>query len=524
MKKTIIFIFLTIIYLPLCLKCASKVCDVPCDVELKGYTSVKKRPDVNKNNILDGSFQADFTSWLESNLKPRGVLVRTYSTINYNLFGVGNRVIGKNDDIFEPAYINTTLSIGETYDFTKAENQERMQEFVDTIVSVQKKLEKFDKNVYVYVAASKSDFHYENIPDKYLNLAPEERVTSVDYLQTLLRETEIPHYFTKKMKDSLEYPAFYSTGIHWSKTYEQLVTNKVISDIADVTEKRYRAIKLSEVQSSKEPYWRDSDVYDLLNVWEKPDVTYFKYKAEAEYPDSYDKMRFLVYGDSFAQGFRADIAETYPTEDVIYVNYNNWLADLEGHYTQLGQSWDNFDFQYYVDAADVIVIEMVEPCIVEYTRGFVDLLDDFLDTYEPQSNTDNAFEVLDIAEGQEYDLSKIKGADERAEDYLWSKKYSEVKIKNSSKVEKGLEILIEVPNEIIQKEDKQDFWVYVNGKLLVREETTESGELLWLIEADDLPETVDDVYSVEIFSEQAFVPVDDKTELSFKIKYIGGKR
>ena len=253
-------------------------------------------------------------------------------------------------------------------------------------------------------------------------------------------------------------------------------------------------------------------------------MTYFKYKAEAEYPDSYDKMRFLVYGDSFAQGFRADIAETYPTEDVIYVNYNNWLADLEGHYTQLGQSWDNFDFQYYVDAADVIVIEMVEPCIVEYTRGFVDLLDDFLDTYEPQSNTDNAFEVLDIAEGQEYDLSKIKGADERAEDYLWSKKYSEVKIKNSSKVEKGLEILIEVPNEIIQKEDKQDFWVYVNGKLLVREETTESGELLWLIEADDLPETVDDVYSVEIFSEQAFVPVDDKTELSFKIKYIGGKR
>ncbi len=382
-KKAVIAVFLLLLFLPGVLAVVSRITHKPMDVALGGYTAGTERPALSMSAWLDGSVQKYVSGKTEETIKPRGLLVKTYNTINFLLFGKSERIVGKGYDIFEPEYINSELTLNRVDDFSLEENIASMAEFARQLDSLQDKLKAHGKSLLVYIAPSKGDLHRENIPDKYVSMSPGHD-RAVDVFRKEMEKTDVSYLICSDLADSLRYPAFYSTGIHWSRTYEQIVSERLISMLGESSGTTYRNILLGGVEESTEPYWRDSDVLDLANVFYHPNVTYYQYETYTDELEEAPSLKLFLQGDSFALGLRKDLLDNDPDAEVWLVTNDYSVTDRNDQVTLLNYDWANLDWQYYLDNTDAVVVEIAEPFLKHRTYGFVQNLLNVLDSYTPE--------------------------------------------------------------------------------------------------------------------------------------------
>lgn len=526
MKKFIVIV-LSIIYTPILLFGISHITSFSCDVELNGYTDSVEKPQFKIENFLNGEFQEKCATWIEQKIKPRGLLVKTYSSIRYNIFNLGNKPIGYNKDIFEWKYIASELCIDGEKNLKNKENQEEMKSYIYQLESVQKKLEKYDKKLYIYIAPSKADFEYNDILNKYKKIQDQEIIKPVDFFEQEIRHTDLKYKVCKDEKDNLEYPAFYTTGIHWSRTFEQTISQQIVDELSKITGKNYRKIILGNVVESDKPYWRDADVYDLLNVWNNiKNTKYYEFEEEREEKESYDKMKILIQGDSFGQGLIHDISMIYPYEDIYFISRNNYLLDKDENQIIL-TGWDSFDISSYLDQVDTVVIEMTEAELTNYSSGFVDYLDKFLDTYNPKNEEkENFAECVDANNDDAWETDSLRGVYYRENGFAWANDYSQVILKNNKISNQGIKIVFDIPEEVFKNDTISDIVsIYVNGKFVKKMNYLTSGEQKLYIDYKQIPHK-SDVYNIEIYCSKKFNPKEmgnnsDDRDLAIRIKYIG---
>lgn len=527
--KKIVFLFLTILYMPIILMTGYWISGTKLDVELEGYSDAIEKPAFSIEDYIEGTYQASYSSWKETTFLPRGVYITAYNTLQYNLFNLGNRIVGKNKDIFEIDYINAELCIGNENDYSILERRKELEEYVNTLNSINDKLDKIGKKLFIYITPSKANVNYSNIPYRYIVQGNKNGVRSVDYLIELLNEYQLPYLNSSDYLDELEYPAFYTTGIHWSRTYEQIVNREIIQNLTDITGKKYRGFEITGVEISDEPFWRDSDVFDLLNVW-NPDYedNYYQYLMEIEVPEEYDKMNMLLQGGSFADGLRKDILECNPNENLYYVNYDVFLQNREGVYTVLNGSYDKLPLTDILDEIDCVVIELNEAVIHRYSNGFVNYLNNYLNDYSPSHKELEYVERLDFNEEIYWNENAFWGLWWQEDGYVWSKADAEIRIKNSEIANKGMQILIDIPQEVFEDAQESNLLVYVNGRKMFQKSYYAAENEIIIFDSEQIQSINDDedVYVIDIFSDTSFVPAEqgineDSRELSFKIKYIG---
>lgn len=372
-KIGIIGTFLVMLFMPALLALLSVVTGSRIDLPLSGYTEQTKPQKYKFDDWLNGTVQTASTAELTENLMPRGLFIKIYNTINFYLFNKSERVIGKERDIFELNYIDAELALSEENDFSREENVARMGGYMDQIRLLQQLLKDRGKVLYFYVAPSKASVHRDHIPDRFFGIS-QNHLRAVDVFREKIKETGIPYLLCSDLLDELEYPPFYSTGIHWSRPYEQYASQRIIGDLSRITGKKYRNIVFTGVESSAEPWFRDSDVYDLANVFFRPRVTYYQYNTELEQADRCDSLRVLIQGDSFALGLRKDIIENDETAEVYYVTRDESLVDRNEKFEIFYGDWSAVDWEAYLEHVDVIVLEATEALLHEYSFGFVPML------------------------------------------------------------------------------------------------------------------------------------------------------
>ena len=380
-KKIFIIIFLAIVFSPIVLSFSSDFFNVKLDVNLKGYFDIQEKPKFNFENFNSKQYQDNLTNYINESILPRGVMIKNYSTLQYTLFNLGNRPIGIDKNIFEEDYINEELVINGRKDFSIKENQLELENYVNKLELLQDKLAKHNKWLYIYIAPSKANFNLEFILPKYKNLSNKDAINSASYYENLLNKSNLHFHFCRNMKNELEYPAFYSTGIHWSRTFEQYNTSFIIKKLSNLTNKKYRNLLLNEIIVSNTPFWRDSDVYNLQNVWFKPsNIKYYEYSTSFETLTNYDKLNILVQGDSFSDGLRYDLLGN-KENNVYYINRDNYIIDLNDNIEYIEQQRNSLDILNYLNKIDVVLLEATEPEIYSYQYGFVDYLLSCLDEY-----------------------------------------------------------------------------------------------------------------------------------------------
>lgn len=424
--RGIVIAFLAIIYIPLFLAVCSWVFGRSFDIPLNGYTDTAETADFTWKNLCSGEFQKKYVSWLDTNIKPRGVMIHLYNTLRYNLFNQALRPVADNGDILEQDYLSERYCIGVDYDYSIPDNKKKMDAYVGELKEIQQKLYKHGKYLFVYIAPNKVDWDYENIPLKYAKMKEENSVRMYDCFKTTISETDIVFMDCDELYSLLEYPAFYSTGIHWSRTFEQKASAQIIEKLSEMTGKKYRKILFGDVRESTLPFWRDSDVFDLMNIWNHRNETYYEYEVVKEQGD-FDKLRILLYGDSFGMGLRKDVLDHYPFENVFYINRNNYIQTRYAKETVLNKDWNNLDFAYYLDRSDVVAIEMTKPGIGQYSYGFTAALNDALDSYvEGSTFQQHLIELNPSNETVSWDTEDVLGLYGKENGFVWAKKDSQI--------------------------------------------------------------------------------------------------
>lgn len=524
-KYIALIAFVIIIFMPSFLSILKTTTGIDLDTPLKGFTDSVSEPTFSFKGFLSGSFQQEYSAWKDQNVTLHGAMTKTYNSIRYDLFDVASRPIGKDGFVYEEAYIEAELNIGPKYDYSIPSNQADLQSFVNSLVSVNNKLEGMGKHLYVYIAPSKADFYPETIPENYKALATPGSVNGTDLFVSLLGETDIKFLRCSDLKDELEYPAFYYTGIHWSRTFEQYVSNYVLYDLMELTGKDYRRFEFTDVWASDVPFNRDTDVYDLLNLWEEPDITYYQYNYNMIVPENYDRLGIMMYGDSFAQGLRSDVFSAYPDESIYYVNNNNYIVDYK-NFQYINHDFGNIDWQTCLDRSDVVVIEITEALICDYSKGFVPYLDNYLDTYVPSEPTYSLMDRLDINDTF-WDGSEWYGIYSNEGSFAWASNVFELTLEDESIATKGLDLEFVVPEYVVTDGVPDEMNLYVNGHLVGTYEYTEAGNKVINIPASDLT-SENGTYSIFVTCSRAFNPVDlgttDDRILGLQLIYIGAGR
>ena len=484
-KKLFVVAFCTLLVLPITLSVIANASNITIDVSLGGYKDYYARPKFYISSYLNGTYQKEFEQWWGNHFVSRGIMIKSYNQIRFDLLRLGNEIVGKNKVLYEPDYILEYLCIGEENNFALKENQEKVDRYISQLEEVNQKLQKIGKQLILYITPSKCDDTKEYIPMTYQILSKMEskkRIRAVDYVRERLKETELVFIDgEKELKESgVEYPSFYSTGIHLSRTAEQVLHLKILNTLSDMTKDPIKKFKLLEVEEQDSPYWRDADLWELMNVWEKPEERY-------------------------------------------YIFYNNYLMDQNGYYyklnpqnttTDLKSDWSNLEISKLLDETDVIIIELNEKHIRYFSNGFVEYLNESINNYKRSSG--GVFPKYEIGHQKEI----IKKISTGCLEFITMKKVSK----------KGLEIDFEISSYWNFQDTKEEcILVYINGVRCKQLFVSQAGRIILNFLPEELPISQSDQYQIELYTTQSFIPSKlsingDNRELSSILRYVGEVR
>ncbi len=544
-KKLFVVAFCTLLVLPITLSLIANASNITIDVSLGGYKDYYARPKFYISSYLNGTYQKEFEQWWGNHFVSRGIMIKSYNQIRFDLLRLGNEIVGKNKVLYEPDYILEYLCIGEENNFALKENQEKVDRYISQLEEVNQKLQKIGKQLILYITPSKCDDTKEYIPMTYQILSKMEskkRIRAVDYVRERLKETELVFIDgEKELKESgVEYPSFYSTGIHLSRTAEQVLHLKILNTLSDMTKDPIKKFKLLEVEEQDSPYWRDADLWELMNVWEKPEERYYQYRVKRILPQQYENKGFLIQGGSFADGLRKDLAENAISPKINYIFYNNYLMDQNGYYyklnpqnttTDLKSDWSNLEISKLLDETDVIIIELNEKHIRYFSNGFVEYLNESINNYKRSSGGGISKIRNWIPEGNyQEDLDWLFGIYNYEEGFAWGKDYCSFILQNEQISKKGLEIDFEISSYWNFQDTKEEcILVYINGVRCKQLFVSQAGRIILNFLPEELPISQSDQYQIELYTTQSFIPSKlsingDNRELSIILRYVGEGR
>ena len=527
--------FLVIIFAPLCVNVMSKCIDKRIDTQLSGNFATNTKVELSAQTFLDGSFQKYFETKWDDTFGLHGVVIKTYNQLRYSLFGEGTRIIGKDGSVFEPLYIYTQLGYPEEYSCDSEDNKRLIEQYVERLNAISKKLEACGKHLIVYTTPSKADFDYDAIPARFfVGRDDTAAVSPVEYFRTLRDQGTFQFAYLDSTEairaQDPDYPVFYKTGIHWSRPAEQFVSQQLTKILQEQMGEKTVQLQLGELQSSESPYWRDADVYELLNIWKgKKDATYYEYATSTTQQDG-KRLNVLLMGGSFAMGFERDLVELGISQTVQYLNYDYGIGvrflrtNQNDNDVTMFTSMQDLRLQTLLDGSDVVLIECNESVLLQRSAQdiFVEYLETFLDTYKPDVV---AVERVEFPENQKWNPNVFKGFYPPEETHVWSEPSSCFLMCNSEIHTKGLELEVYIPFELAAS--GQSLSISVNGALISEIPLSKSGIHLIKVPSAQVP--VDNYqYLVEFSAGDSFNPKDmgiaDDRDLSFSLLYAGEGR
>lgn len=392
-KRIFIAIFIALLILPSVVKCIETIGKKALiDANLVGITKNVDLPKMTIETYLKGSFQKMFELYWVNTFPGRKYFILIYNQLRYSLFSLNGswrqqnlqHIIGNNGSIFHEFYIADALQYEKGYDFSIKENQEKCFTYVKNLERIHDILEHNGKHLLFYITPSKAHFLHNEIPERYLYKKREVKhptVDGVDFLTSKLHDTHIHWYDSRNDMRNLQVsgiPVFYKTGIHMSRPADQLLTVKLLERMNAISGNQYPQLALDCLNNSATPYWRDQDVYQMLNVvYGIKENVYYQYNFRKLNTLEFPQKTVLVQGTSFAESFEKDFTEQ-KLGDTCYRIFYKQLLFTNGQPTGF-KDWTDLDFKNLIDKSDFILIEVNDAAVNLFNNGFVDYLKQYLE-------------------------------------------------------------------------------------------------------------------------------------------------
>ena len=396
-KKIFIIIFVVILIIPITLICVEKITKKPVITsQLMGITQIVEFPKLTLDKYVKGNFQKYFENYWATSFPGRVYLIRIYNQLRYSFFSLNGswrqqdsqQIIGKDGSIFHEYYITDALQYQYDYDFSKKENQQKCISYVENLEKIHEILEKNGKHLLFFITPSKAHFLYNEIPERYYYKKRELNHASIDaadFLTSQLSNTKINWYDSRNDIRKLNnegIPVFYKTGIHMSRPADQQLTIKLLEHMNAISRGQYPQLKLDYLNNSMNPFWRDQDVYLLLNIFSgKKDKCYYQYSYSKLTSPTLNNKTILVQGGSFAESFTKDFIEQKLGDTCYRIFYKQMLYTNEAPDVLYFKKWSDLDMKELINKSNFILIEVNDAAINAYNNGFVEYLKLYLEKY-----------------------------------------------------------------------------------------------------------------------------------------------
>ena len=347
-------------------------------IALGGVTTTTDMAPLSTRDILDGSAQRNFGDWLQENIPGRKALIKFRNQIMYSLCQSSpnnNVIIGKDDNLFEYAYIDNYIGINHRVD------AERISEQIDKLETLNNLLEQSGKAMYVFITPSKARFCHDKIPDKYAKAGKTE-IYGADYslFTQLVAKTDLKVFdsvqYIQDHRDDSDVPLYYASGIHWSNVWGSIVASRFCDYIRETSKYDLDVITVSS-ERSDDILYPDADLYDSCNLIFPPREEYY-IPIYTKAIEGSDKPNVFCRGDSFmGQSLSALIKQGVFGDNVHFEN-NFYFTENYSTMQMLSSTtaYDEVgtDLLDYLRNTDILIFEANEINLDGIGYGFVDYL------------------------------------------------------------------------------------------------------------------------------------------------------
>lgn len=321
--------------------------------------------------LMDGTWQSEAETILNEKLVLRSWLIPLRNQISYSLFHTSTHdsiILGKDNYLYEENYILKHLQI------ISPVSDAYMKELICKLTDLQDRLAADNKQLFIFITPSKAHIYSEYIPDSYLALAPENQSTSsYEKLLAALDEYSLPYYdsvpYVLKNKTSFEYPAFPTTGIHWSLVEGFAVTQRLMDSMEEQLDINLPEFELSWAVTPT-ALGSDRDIEQLLNIFRGHPDTYYAPAVNITDPAG-DSLSVLARGGSFMGTSVYHIMDFHFFESLYYMENTQLISNGDISYFT---DYEQLPLAEQLAKADLVLLEVNEESIDTMSFGFIDYL------------------------------------------------------------------------------------------------------------------------------------------------------
>lgn len=364
-KKILFRIIILLLFLPMLQAKFEFVTIAP----LGGYDVKPEDVTISKDTWLAGSYQESKDWYLKSNFGFCNWAIRAEHQWAYNAYGmsrVGGLIIGKEEYLYEEAYINTRNGKDFLGEKRLAELAKKTRELQDTLRSL-------NKAFFFVMAPNKADYYPEFLPDKYAkpsgDIPTNYSVFSKELINNGVRYLDINAWFLS-MKDTISMPLYSKVGIHYS-TYGSVITGqRIIKEAemqlnADLPELRW-----DELFWTDELQGTDNDLERALNLCFTIPSKPLAYPKTYIYSEHKHKARSIAIGDSYYwQLIHLGINDGVFRESLFWY-YNREIYPGP-------KLFEDMNLELELNNSEVIFMIITPPNLEKYLGSFIETLHNF---------------------------------------------------------------------------------------------------------------------------------------------------
>jgi hypothetical protein len=304
---------------------------------LTGVTVEKEIPPVTVASWLNGNLQKGMSAFASESFAGREFLIRVYNQLLYRVFEksymTSEAIIrGKHGNLFELGYL------AEYGQYAPTAKSEELEALVVMMKYLSERLKEFGSCFVFVITPSKPTLCPEDIPDRYLTNLKRRQRKPTDYgiLIPLLQEYGVPHLdgcrCTLEHRDDLPLKAFPKTGVHWSRAAAFFTATDLLKTIEDESGREMPRLSESVARIDRVPDYSDADLFELMNLIEKPHGSYLHPKIQI--PENWPKRKGIVtfVGGSFTTAILEDLEMAQVFERMNFYSYFKLLRlQYPGH-------------------------------------------------------------------------------------------------------------------------------------------------------------------------------------------------
>ncbi len=330
---------------------------------LDGAVAHAERPELSAQSWFDESFQQNAEQFLNQKFGFRNTLVRSYNQLVFWLYhkttakGV---VLGKDNYLYELNYIKAYYGQDFRGDSIIAERVRRLSFLNDTLT-------KLGKTMIVAMAPGKAQFYPQYIPD---DLRSEKSTSNYEAILREAKKQGLPimdfNGWFLAIKDSVPYPLYPKTGIHWSHYGMNLFFDSIVRHIEQTQGVDIPDYEVSEYYLSDQYQSPDNDIelgMNLLFPLENFPMAYADYTINESHKK---KLKIMVISDSFfwALYSRNVMSKVFDDGEFWYYNQEIFQPSMEK------QSATFMDIEQEIMDKDVVMLLSTDANLRDFPWGF----------------------------------------------------------------------------------------------------------------------------------------------------------